>query len=461
MYAIVDIETTGSYAANNGITELAIVLFDGKNEINRYQTLVNPLISIPKYIQSLTGITNDMVSSAPPFAQIAPQVYDYLKDAIFVAHNVNFDYSFLKFQLAACGFDLQCKKLCTVRLSRKIFPGLRGYSLGKICLELGISISNRHRAGGDADATVQLFEKILQGDTQGYLPAMLRVKSKEQYLPPNLPAEQLRDLPYVAGVYYFHDQKGKVIYVGKAKNLRKRICGHFSNNKPNLQKQQFLRGIYTISWQTCGTELMAYLLECIEIKRLWPRFNRSLKRFEQAFGLYVFEDRNGYLRMAIEKRRKHIEPLYTFSLLTEGHNLLRKLIKQFGLCAKLCFMQRNEGECEGIKDQICSGACEKMESPELYNLRIERAIESLTMSLPSFTLIDQGRHASEQSYILIEQGKFYGMGYLPVDSVIDDTTQLKNHLTQYPENDYMRGLIYQHAARWPDKKVNFVAGAIK
>jgi DNA polymerase III subunit epsilon len=461
MYAIVDIETTGGYAANNGITELAIVLYDGKNEINRFQTLVNPLISIPKYIQSLTGITDDMVSSAPPFSQIASEVFGYLKEAIFVAHNVNFDYSFLKFQLAACGFELQSKKLCTVRLSRKIFPGLPGYSLGKICRELGISISNRHRAGGDADATVQLFEKILQGDTQGHLKTMLKGKSKEQYLPPNLPSEQLNELPYVAGVYYFHDQKGKVIYVGKAKNLRKRVCSHFSNNKPNLQKQEFLREIYTISWQTCGTELMAYLLECIEIKRLWPRFNRSLKRFEQAFGLYVFEDRNGYLRMAIEKRRKHMEPLYTFSLLAEGHNLLRRLVKQFGLCSKLCFMQKGEAECEGIKEKICSGACEKRELPHLYNQRIERAIESLTISLPSFTLIDQGRHASEQSYILIEQGKFYGMGYLPVDSVIDDTTQLKNYLTQYPENDYMRGLVYQHAARWPGKKINFVSGAIK
>src|SRR6202035_2209579 len=132
-----------------------------------------PLISIPKYIQSLTGITDDMVSLAPPFSQIASEVFGYLKDAIFVAHNVNFDYSFLKFQLAACGFDLQTKKLCTVRLSRKIFPGLPGYSLGKICRELEIAVSNRHRAGGDADATLVLFQKILERDTQGYVNAML------------------------------------------------------------------------------------------------------------------------------------------------------------------------------------------------------------------------------------------------------------------------------------------------
>ena len=387
MYAIVDIETTGGYAANNGITELAIVLHDGKNEIDRFETLVNPLQSIPRYIQSLTGISDAMVASAPSFVKIAPLVYNYLKDAIFVAHNVNFDFSFLKYQLAACGYDLQSKKLCTVRLSRKIFPGLRGYSLGKICLELGISVINRHRAGGDADATVQLFEKIMFHDKVGCVETMLKGRSKEQYLPPNLPAEQLKDLPWAAGVYYFHDRKGRVIYVGKAKNLNKRICSHFSNNKPNLQKQEFLREIYSVSWQTCGTELMAYLLECVEIKRLWPMYNRSLKRFEQAFGLYVFEDRNGYLRMGIEKRRRQMEPLYTFSLLAEGHNLLRKLIKQFGLCPKLCFMQNGEGECEGIKEHLCSGACEKKELPGAYNQRIQKAIQSLTQQVPIFGLL--------------------------------------------------------------------------
>src|SRR6266699_583047 len=128
MYAIIDIETTGGYAANNGITEVAIVLHDGKREVKRYETLVNPLMSIPKYIQALTGITDKMISGAPTFQEIASDVYAYLEEAVFVAHNVNFDYSFLKHQLSACGFNLNCKKLCTVRLSRKVFPGLRSYS---------------------------------------------------------------------------------------------------------------------------------------------------------------------------------------------------------------------------------------------------------------------------------------------------------------------------------------------
>jgi len=456
IYAVVDIETTGSYAANNGITELAIVLHDGKSVIRRFETLVNPMRSIPRYVQALTGITDEMTSGAPQFKDIAPTVFEYLNEAVFIAHNVNFDYSFLKYELAACGYDLTTKKLCTVRLGRKVFPGMPSYSLGNLCRQLDIIIANRHRAGGDADATVKLFEKILDKDTQGHVQAMLRGRNKEQYLPPNLPAAQIDQLPYTPGVYYFHDQKGKVIYVGKAKNVKNRVRSHFSNNNTHHQKQEFLRNIYSITWQDCGTELMAYLLECIEIKRLWPKYNRSLKRFEQTFGLYVYEDLNGYLRLVIEKRKRHIQPIYSFSLIVEGRTLLRRLVNQFNLCPKLCFIQTDQDRCEGVKEGYCLGACEHKETSTQYNERLNLAIGSLRESLPSFALADAGRNRSEQSYVLIERGKFYGMGYLETDIAIRDIDGLKDHLTPYPENDYMRGLVYQYAARWPNKKIEFI-----
>jgi DNA polymerase-3 subunit epsilon len=454
MYAIVDIETTGGYAANNAITEVAIVLHDGNRELKRYETLVRPGMTIPRYVQALTGITDEMVEDAPGFEAIAPFIYEWLKDAVFVAHNVNFDYSFLKHQLKACGFDLNSRKLCTVRLSRKTFPGAASYSLGNICQYLGISIPNRHRAGGDASATVLLFEKILQGGGLEHIRGMLKGNSREQYLPIHLPAEQLEQLPMVPGVYYFHDQKGKVIYVGKAKNLRHRVVSHFSNNKPGRQKQEFLRNIYSISHETTGTELMAFLKECIEIKRLWPAYNRSLKRFEPAYGLYLYEDRNGYSRLALEKRKKQLQPIYTFSQLLEGHNLLRRLVREYRLCPKLCFIQKDNDPCFALQTKECDGACEHKESPASYNNRVETAIMALVNSLPSFTLMDEGRHPEEKSCILIEQGRLYGMGYLPADIAVTSTEDLKNYLVRYPENDYMRGLIYQHAERWPGKKIN-------
>ncbi len=452
MYAIVDIETTGGYAANNAITELAIVLHDGNREVKRYETLVRPDQSIPRYIQVLTGITDDMVADAPSFGEIAPFIHEWLKDAVFVAHNVNFDYSFLKHQLTACGLDLNTPKLCTVRLSRKTFPGIPSYSLGNICQYLGISNASRHRAGGDADATVQLFEKILKAGGLEHIRVMLKGKNKEQYLPIHLPAEQLDRLPRSPGVYYFHDGKGKVVYVGKAKSIRHRVLSHFSNNKPGRQKQDFLRTIHSISYETTGTELMAFLLECIEIKRLWPAYNRSLKRFEPGYGLYLYEDRNGYSRLVLEKKKRQLIPIYTFSAQEQGRNLLLRLVREWQLCPKLCFIQTGEDPCEGLKQHTCHGACQQQETPESYNRRVAEAIRSLVDSLPSFALLDEGRHPDEKSCILIEQGRLYGMGYFPADSQIADASSLKNYLTPYPENDYMRGLVYQYAEKWPGKK---------
>ena len=453
MYAIVDIETTGSYAANNGITELAIVLHDGKMITDRFETLINPLVPIPPYIQALTGIHSGMLHEAPVFSDVAARVHELLKDAIFVAHHVNFDYSFIRHQLECCGYELDTKKLCTVRLSRKVFPGLAGYSLGKLCRDLDIPIINRHRAGGDADATAILFEKILKNDSQGAVRQMLYGKSREQYLPPNLPSEQIASLPYTPGVYYFHDQRGKVIYVGKAKNLRSRVCSHFSNNSPGLRKQEFLRNIYSVSWQDCGTELMAFLYECVEIRRLWPVYNSSLKRFEQTYGLYMYEDQAGYLRLTIEKKKQHLTAYYSFNGLSEGWQLLRKLVRQFDLCPKLCFIERGNENCSGLLDKSCRGACVHKEAAGEYNKRLMLALESLQSVLPSFVIRDRGRDTSEESIILIEKGRFYGMGYLDREMQIQDLEMLKERLTAYPENDYMRGLVYSFAEKWPDKSI--------
>ena len=195
LYAVVDIETTGGYAAHHGITEIAILIYDGVQVINRYQTLINPHQSIPIYIQALTGIDNEMVSAAPDFRTVAAEIYTLLHDKVFVAHNVNFDYSFVKHHLDACGYTLNCKKLCTVRLSRKIFPGFSSYSLGKLCASLAVPLSNRHRADGDASATAIVLGMLIEKDTDGIILDTLKRSSKEQTLPPNLQKVEIDKLP--------------------------------------------------------------------------------------------------------------------------------------------------------------------------------------------------------------------------------------------------------------------------
>lgn len=456
MYAIVDIETTGGYASNNDITEICIVLHDGIEVVDRFETLVRPFVAIPYYIQSLTGISHAMVASAPFFKDVAPRIHSMLDGKIFIAHNVNFDYSFLKHHLSQAGYDLVAPKICTVRLSKRVFPGLPSYSLGNLCRQFGITIQNRHRAGGDTTATVRLFEHILKNDGQSHIAEFLRRGSREQSLPPHLPKEQVINLPYTPGVYYFHNQHGKIIYVGKAKNLKYRVSSHFMHNGAGRQRQEFLRNVYSISYQQCSTELIAFILESIEIKRLWPEYNNSQKRFTPTFGLYTYEDNSGYMRLVIDKKKPHLKALYTFNLLVEGHRLLRKLISQFGLCPKLCFLQVNDEPCVGVHEEYCLGACEKREPPSEYNVRLKNAIEYLERMLPSFALIDDGKHDAEQSCILVEKGKFYGMGYVPANFSVDSLETLKPRITAYPENDYIRGLIYQYAERRPEKKIEFL-----
>ncbi|MBV7530103.1 exonuclease domain-containing protein [Chitinophaga sp. sic0106] len=446
MYAIVDIETTGGHASANGITEIAIFVYDGSGLVQQYDTLVNPGIPIPHYISSLTGITNEMVADAPPFEAVAPLVHSLLKDNIFVAHNVNFDYSFVQHHLKAAGYELDSRKLCTVRLGRKIFPGLQSYSLGNICRHFQIPVNGRHRAAGDAEATMKLFAMMLAQDKANAISGALKGGSKEQFLPPNLPPEQVKDLPSVPGVYYFHDQKDKVVYVGKAKDLKKRVNSHFTGNNPGRQRQNFLRTIHRISCQPTATELMAGILESVEIKRLWPAFNAAQKRIEYRYGLYLFEDQMGYMRIVIEKRRKHSHPVHSFNLLVDGHRILRALIREFELCPKLCFLQKNDGTCAGITAGTCNGACRREESAVAYNNRVVSAVAYLQDQQPSVTIYDKGLTPGERSCILMEKGKFYGMGYFPGHLEHTNPMAIRDYLTPYPENETIIGLLRPYAS---------------
>lgn len=450
MYAVVDIETTGGYAAAHGITEIAIHLFDGERLIDRFETLINPNQPIPRYIQAMTGITDEMVADAPRFEEVAERVFDLLKGKVFVAHNVNFDYSFVKAHLDEQGFPFQERKLCTVRLSRKIFPGLPSYSLSNLCRSLQIDIRNHHRAGGDAAATTEVLRRLIKNDSGQFIAKSLQRNSKEYILPPHVPREHFDQLPYTPGVYYFHDDKGKVIYVGKARNIRYRVNSHFSNNSGSRQKQNFLRYIHAISFQACGTELMASILESSEIKRLWPAFNQSQKGWEDTYGLFTFEDQRGYLRVAIEKNKKLLESPFKFHRIVDGHTMIRNLIRNFRLCPKLCFLQTTDGECEGFTDGPCSGACRQEEKSAAYNARVTEAINSLREQ-PSFAIFDEGRGPDEQSCILVIRGQFYGMGYLPPETRDWQPEELKEYLTPYRENSFITNLVHSYAAQFPGK----------
>lgn len=455
MYAIVDIETTGGYAANNDIIELAIVLHDGKEVKDRFVSLIRTERPIPRFIESLTGIQPAMLQNAPAFNELAPLVAGMLENRVFVAHHVNFDYSFIKFHLEAAGFAFDLRRLCTVRLAKKAFPGMPSYSLGNLCRALDIPIRDRHRAGGDADATALLFQRVMEKGGSSLVESFLRKKSREHYMPSHLDKQQVDQLPYTAGVYYFHDSKDKVIYVGKAINIKYRVLSHFTHNGAGRQRQEFLRNIHRISYQTCVSELSAFILESMEIRKYWPPYNRSQKRFNAVFGLYTYTDQNGYCRLVIDKKKRYTHPLYTFGLVNEGQRLLQQLIRRHKLCPRLCFVQTDDERCIGEEQGYCKGACRAKEKPALYNKRVAKAIASLNDSLPSFAILDGSSRPGFTHCILIERGSFYGMGEVPEEADKNDIKTLKEHLTAYPENEYVRGLIFSHAEKFPESIINF------
>lgn len=453
LYAVVDIETTGGFASGNAITEISVLVHDGQKIIKRFETLINPEMDIPPYIEALTGISNDMVKDAPRFKDLADELYELLRDKVFVAHNVNFDFSFIKHHLGLSGYELKAQKLCTVRLSRKLLPGHGSYSLGKLCAALGIPVHNRHRAGGDAEATAILLGLLIKCDLDGVIAQTLNRKAKEQLLPPNLSRTQIDKLPRVPGVYYFKDQKGEIIYVGKAKDIQKRVYSHFTGSNIGKQRQEFLKNIHSVDFEICGTELMAFILEAAEIKRLWPENNRALKHYEQKYALYVFEDQNGYMRLGIDKHKKQMPALYSFNTLLEGHNLLRFLIKEHILCEKLCYVQTKRTACTAHAEGKCSGACVGKESAASYNVRVKYAIEYLKGMLPTFAVLDKGRNEEEQSCLLVEQGKFYGMGYISYHTDIASPEMLKSVLQPYPSDNYILNMISNYTAQFPQKKI--------
>ena len=451
MYAIVDIETTGGYASANGITEIAVYVHDGERVVKHFETLINPQQKIPPYITALTGIDNFMVADAPLFEDIAADLYELLNDVVFIAHNVNFDYSFIKHHLKAAGFELTAKKLCTVRLSRKTFPGLPSYSLGNLCQLLGLRIDNRHRAGGDAKATVKLFEHCLANGGYLHMGQMLKKSSAEQWLPLHLTKPDILKLPAGPGVYYFHDVKDKIVYVGKAINIKKRVSSHFTHNDGDRKRQNFVRTICKITYKECSTELEAIVLESAEIKRLWPKYNYSQKQPAQKFALYQFEDNRGYLRLAIDKKKKNIPSLYCFNLLHEGLVMLKKMIEEFALDEKLCFIDKTP-----INEKDISF----LDPPMVYNGKIKKAIEALEEQLPTFAVMDKGLKAGDKLCLLIERGSFWGMGYLPSSTAITTADELKMYLNPYADNDTIRNSIYSFVEKNPGKRISLLSTAL-
>ena len=438
MFAIIDIETCGSkFEFRKGrITEICILVHDGLTVTDKFTSLVNPECNISPYFTKITGITNDMVADAPRFHEIAAKIIEMTEGRIFVAHNVGFDYGFIKEEFASLGYQFKRETLCTVRLSRRLIPGRISYSLGHLCASLGIEIFGRHRAEGDAVATAQLFDLLIQLKTQhpqyrnvGVENIMTRRVDKiKQYILDKIPEE--------CGVYYFYNKEKEIIYIGKSTNMYNRAMSHFHTDAKKNKKLLF--ELMNVDFVVTGSELIALILEAEEIKKHKPKYNRVRKNEEFTHTIDFFLDRQGIVNFKIVPFDESERPLLAFNTYSTARERLESWIELHELCLRHCGLTSEESVCFNHQIKKCRGVCAEEEPADEYNRRARRVLQENSFSSKDFVIFDRGRNMNEQAIILIENSRFAGYGYIDQDEQVTSTEELKgfvNRTAYYPDAD--------------------------
>jgi len=455
-YAVIDIETTGGDPRRDRITEVAIYRFDGQQVIDSFVSLINPEVAIPEMITRITGIDNDMVREAPLFYEVARKIVEITEGCIFVAHNARFDYGFIQKEFRNLGYTFSRKMLCTLKLSRKRLPGLSSYSLKNLCRELEIINESSHRAWGDAQATVKLLKHLLAEDEHQLDKLKLEIASAK--LPPNLLRSVIESLPNATGVYYFHNEEGRVIYTGKSSSIRKRILSHFQAAHKTKRGMRMFEQIRDISFELTGSELIALLLENEEIKRLQPTFNRAQRRTSFRYAIYSKETKQGFIRLWVEKLKRDASAVAYFSTQLSADGALKRQAETYELCPKLCGFEQGAGRCFHYQLHICRGACVQAESPDNYNERVQQAMIALNygqVGADNYLIIDEGRDEDERSVICIEKGVYCGHAYFETTFVSGDPKSVRASIPFKAESPDVQRIIQAYLRR-NEKKLRVV-----
>ena len=439
--AIIDIETTGGSAKRERIIEIAIVIFDGDKIINQFESLVNPERSIPPFISQMTGITNEMVSSAPKFFEIAKKIVELTEDCIFVAHNVRFDYGFVTEEFYNLGYTYSRKQLDTLKLFKNFFPGLKSYSLGKLIDHFNIKVDSRHRAMADVNATLEILKIGLQNQSSAnYLYKNLKTTLKQTKFPTAISGDKYENLPEKTGVYYFYDEYGKILYIGKSINIKKRINQHFQ--KISTKSNLLFNLTYDVDYTLTGSELIAFLLEATEIKKHKPELNKALRTNYFPYLVITKKNKNGFLGLKIVKNseiQENEEKLGSFSNKLSAKHFIDAIINQLSLCHNINNDSGELHQCTDYELGNCNGACIGLENNESYNSRILSFIEADKLyDHETFALIDIGRNYDESTVVLVENNSYSGYGYFnKKEESIESIEDARNLITfSKPNKDF-------------------------
>jgi len=460
IFAIIDVETTGGGISGNRITEICIALLKDGEVVDKYTTLVNPERDIPHYITALTGIDNVMVADAPRFFEIAEEIEEFTKDAVFVAHNVSFDYNVIRGEFRLLGQHYNRKKLCTVRLSRKLIPGHLSYSLGRLCNTINIPHLNRHRAEGDVDATVILFQRLLSLDEDfSTINSFLNLRSKQATLPPHIPAEQINELPEEAGIYLFKNQKHQVIYAGKAKNIKKRVLSHFYDKK--TKEYQLGQETHFIDYELTGNELLALLVESEHIRKHYPKYNRAQKWPATTYQIISYVNQRGIIQLALGKTKVLHDSVGTFYNKTEAIEKLEEICETFKLCPRFCTLQSTSEKCSHYRIKNCEGICEGSETVEEYNQKVQAAMQSLKENKLTFAIQGKGRTKDEIAFALVAEGQYKGFGFFDRSEAICNIEDYEPFLKLQQASYHTHAIIRSHLKKHGERNVVYFEEPIR
>jgi len=382
-----------------------------------------------------------MLKNAPKFYELAKRIVEITEGCILVAHNASFDYRILRTEFRRLGFDYKRKSLCTVELSQALIPDMESYSLGKLSRALGIAVSDRHRASGDAQATLKLFKILLKKDlNKTIIKAAVKsdIKSK---MPGNL-KDILEELPTDTGVYYIHNQEGDIIYIGKSRNIKKRINQHFTQKDRKSKKIQ--AQVAAVTFEKTGSELLALLKENEEIKKNKPQFNRALKRDIFSYAIVHFTDTSGYINFKVVPAKLATDPLTTFTSRRSAVAFLNRITSTYELCEKLNHLSMSKTNCFNHELGECHGACIEEESPDDYNSRAKEVISTYSFEYKNMLLIDRGTRVEERSVVFIKNGQFKGMGYFDLNYQITKPEVLTKVITEMPHNRDTQHIIQSY-----------------
>lgn len=384
--AFVDLETTGATATHDRITEIGIVEVDTDGTVREWQQLVNPGMSIPPFIEQLTGISNDMVADAPPFEAVAAEAMKRLEGRLFIAHNARFDYGFLKNEFKRLGITFRASVLCTVKLSRALFPEHKRHNLDSLIERHDLQAEARHRALADAQLIHQFWQKIQVDRSNEQIEAALRAQNAHPSLPPNLDAGIIDELPETPGVYLFYGENNLPLYIGKAKDIRQRVLSHFSADHKSAREMALSQQVRRIDWIETAGEIGALLKEATLVKQLLPSSNRQLRKNDEVCTWTLIDEGDGWLRPQLAMAGELDMGIRTscyglFKNKKEATEVLRTLAESHNLCDTLLGLEKTTAgkPCFGHQIRRCKGACIDAEPPARHTMRLLSGLTRLKL----------------------------------------------------------------------------------